>query len=174
MNTPFHLSFLVARLLRGSAFVLGSLLLGAVILLAQPPASTHSSGAQATPSPLSVAVGKSMILDSAQPVKRVAIGAPEMAEATAISRNEILINGKAAGETSLIVWTVDGGRRFYNLTVSSNLLIDRQEGIRRQLAIELPGQGVQLTAEGDTTFLRGTVKDLNSSERAERIARGDD
>ena len=44
------------------------------------------------------------------------------------------------------------------------------EGLRRELRTELPGQTVSVTAENNLIFLRGTVKDLNSSARAVQIA----
>src|SRR6202035_4328101 len=41
---------------------------------------------------------------------------------------------------------------------------------RRELRTELPGQTLHLNFENGTIFLRGTVKDLNSSDRAVQIA----
>ena len=38
----------------------------------------------------------------------------------AITPREVLINGKAAGETSLIVWQQGGNRLFFDLTVQRN------------------------------------------------------
>jgi hypothetical protein len=42
-------------------------------------------------------------------VQRVAIGLGEFAEATAVSPTEVLVNGKAPGETTLIIWKTGGG-----------------------------------------------------------------
>ena len=42
-------------------------------------------------------VGKSVLVDCAQPIQRVAIGLGDIAEATAISPTEIMVDGKAAG-----------------------------------------------------------------------------
>ena len=44
------------------------------------------------------------------------------------------------------------------------------EALRRELRTELPGQTVNVSAENNLIFLRGTVKDLNSSARAVQIA----
>ena len=44
------------------------------------------------------------------------------------------------------------------------------EGLRRQLRLELPGQNLKLSSENGIIFLRGTVKDLASSDRAMQIA----
>jgi pilus assembly protein CpaC len=120
---------------------------------------------------LSVAVGKTVLVDTALPIKRVALGLGEIAEVHATSPTEVMVSGKAPGETSLIIWDAKGGRQFFNVTVrqSSAISDDNLEGIRRELRLELPGQTVKLTVENGTIFMRGTVKDLNASERAIKI-----
>jgi len=166
-----------AQLYRGLVpLLLCALLLSAAGLSAQtaPPAAQISG--QEAAQPLTLAVGKSILIEGLQPVKRIAVGAPEIAEATAISHTEILVNGKAAGETSLILWDINGGRQFYNLSVHAGasqvdrLQTDRMQAVLRQLALELPGQKLQVSGEGDTLFLRGTVKDLSAADRAVKIA----
>lgn len=121
---------------------------------------------------LSVVVGRSVLLDCAQAVQRVAVGTAGIAEATVISPTEILVNGKAAGETSLILWERGGSREFFNLTVRSSQasVIDGLESVRRELNRELPGQAIKVNGEDGSIFLSGTAKDLNSSDRAVKIA----
>jgi pilus assembly protein CpaC len=121
---------------------------------------------------LSVVVGKSVLLDCANPVERVAVGMGGIAEATAVSPVEILINGKAPGETSLILWEKGGNREFFNVVVRAGLATanDRFEVIRRELNRQLPGQEVKISGENGAIFLSGTVKDLTSSDRAVQIA----
>jgi pilus assembly protein CpaC len=119
-----------------------------------------------------VEVGKAVLVDCAQPIKQVAIGAGEIAEATAISPTEIMITGKGAGATSLIVWDIHGGRQFFNVTVrpSAGLSGENLDAVRRELRTELPGQTIKVTYTNNNVFLRGTVADLTSSERAVEIA----
>ena len=64
-------------------------------------------------------VGKSVLVDCAQPIQRVAIGLGDIAEASAISPTEIMVDGKTPGETSLIIWDIHGGRQFFNVTVQT-------------------------------------------------------
>jgi pilus assembly protein CpaC len=119
-----------------------------------------------------VAVGKAVLVDCAQPIQRVAVGQDEIAEASAISPTEIMVTGKAAGETSLIIWDIHGGRQFFNVTVRANGAVsgDNLDTVRRELKTELPGQDVRLSYGNGNIFLRGTVKDLLSSSRAVEIA----
>ena len=121
---------------------------------------------------LSVAVGKSVLIDFARPVTRVALGLGEYAQATAMSPTEILLSGKAPGETSLIAWDMAGGRQFFNVTVRPTAKVsnDGLDAVRRELRTEFPGQVLKVTSENGVIFLRGTVKNLNNSERAVQIA----
>jgi pilus assembly protein CpaC len=83
-----------------------------------------------------------------------------------------MVNGKTPGQTSLIVWQRGGDRQFFNITVRRNTFesTDRLDAIRRELSIELPGQPIKVSSENGSIFLRGNVKDLNSSDRAVAIA----
>jgi pilus assembly protein CpaC len=138
------------------------------------PAPSQSAGAslQDSANELSVAVGKTVLVDCARPVARVAIGLGDVAEATAISPTEIMVNGKAAGETSLIIWDTNGGRQFFNVSVRASTAVsnDNLDAIRRELRTELPGQTLKISTEKGNVFLRGTVKNLTSSNRAVQIA----
>jgi len=113
-----------------------------------------------------------VLVDCQWPVARIAVGLGDIAEVHATSPSEIMVEGKTIGETSLIVWDTHGGRQFFNVTVraSSAGLNDSLDSIRRELRLELPGENLKVTSENGSIFLRGTVKDLNGSARAVRIA----
>ncbi len=117
-------------------------------------------------------VGKSVLVDCAQPIQRVAIGLGDIAEASAISPTEIMVDGKTPGETSLIIWDIHGGRQFFNVTVRppSTVSGDSLDAVRRELRSELPGQTIRVSYSNNSIFLRGTVNDLVSSSRAVQIA----
>lgn len=144
-------------------------------LRAQTPGSlqqaTGTSG-QDSANELFVTVGQSVLVDTTQPIVRVAVGMGDIAEATATSPTEVMVNGKIPGVTTLIVWEASGGRQFFKVTVrpSSYVQNDTLHGVERELRLELPGQHLQLSSDGGLIFLRGTVKDLNSSQRAFQIA----
>ncbi len=137
-----------------------------------PPVSQPAATIQDSANDLYVAVGKAVLVDTAKPIRRIAVGLGEIAETHAISRTEIMISGKTPGETSLIIWDTLGGRQFFNVKVSASAAasISNMDAIRRQLRMELPGQTVNATFDNNMVFLRGTVKDLTSSSRAVQIA----
>jgi pilus assembly protein CpaC len=139
---------------------------------AQTPATAESVAGKDQSNELSVTVGKSALVDFAKPVVRVAIGFGDIAEATAVSPSEVMVNGKAAGNTSLIVWEQGGGRQFFNVTVrpSHAAVDDSMVSLRRELKAALPGQNISVASENNLVFLRGTVNDLASSDRAVQIS----
>ncbi len=121
---------------------------------------------------LVVVAGQSVLIDCAKPIERVTVGLGDFAEAIAVSRSEILVNGKAPGDTSLIIWEQGGLRQFFNVKVrvGANQTEDRLEGIRRELENQLPGQPMKVSFDNGTIFLSGTANDLNSATRAVQIA----
>ncbi|KAA6459153.1 BON domain-containing protein [Acidobacteria bacterium AB60] len=134
--------------------------------------ATQAGQQQDVSNDLSVVAGRSVLLDCAQPVQRVAVGTAGVAEATVVSPTEILVNGKAAGETSLILWEKGGSREFFNVTVraSQSSAADGLDSVRRELKREFPDQAIRVAGENGSLFLSGTVKDLNSADRAVKIA----
>ena len=121
---------------------------------------------------LYVAVGKTVLVDTAKPIKRIAIGSADIAETHAINRTEIMVSGKVVGETSLIIWDTLGNRQFFNVKVSASSASSESslEAVRRQLRTELPGQNLKVSFDNNMIFLRGTVNNLNGSDRAVKIA----
>src|SRR5579863_6429959 len=135
-----------------------------VALFAQDNATNQTTASRE----LSVTVGKSVLVDSPQIIERISVANGDLAEAVAITPREVLINGKAPGETSLIVWQQGGNRLFFDLTVQRNE--SRIDDIRREMATEMGNQNVTLSVDGDTVFVRGTVQDLTTAQRAVQIA----
>lgn len=70
---------------------------------------------------LNIHIGHSDVLDFEQPVKRVAIANPEIADATVISPSQILVVGKALGATSMIVWSENEGHTKYRIRIQNEL-----------------------------------------------------
>jgi pilus assembly protein CpaC len=139
-----------------------------------PPPAAPASGGQDQSNDLSVTVGKSALVDFTKPVTRVAIGFGDVAEATAVSPTEVMVNGRAVGNTSLIVWEQGGERQFFNVVVhpSRAAIDDSVTALRRELRVAMPGQDINVASENSLIFLRGTVNDLASSDRAVQIASG--
>jgi len=132
-----------------------------------PPATSPD-----LPADLTLTVGKSVIVKSELPIERITVGLGDIAEVAAVSPDEVLVNAKTPGITSLIVWRRGGTKRFYDVRVTaSTFMIDsRIDAIRRELERELPDQSISLSFENENAFLRGSVKDVTSADRAVAIA----
>jgi hypothetical protein len=132
---------------------------GQLTLPAVPPAETPE---------ITVGVGKSFVLDSQANVQRVSVADGDLAEAVVVNPREILINGKGAGETSLIIWQQGGLRFRFDLKVRPGS--SRVQAVQRQLAEELPRGNLTVGFEDGNVYLRGTVDNLAEAERALMIA----
>jgi pilus assembly protein CpaC len=119
------------------------------------------------PGKLVVTVGKSLIIDSPMKIQRISVANGELIEAVAVNPKEVLINGKAGGETSLIIWQEGGNRLLYDLTVRLSPM--RLEVVRQQLARDFPNEDINVTYENETAFVRGTVKDVVAADRVMSI-----
>ncbi|HTP31149.1 MAG TPA: pilus assembly protein N-terminal domain-containing protein [Candidatus Acidoferrales bacterium] len=132
------------------------------------PSTTQQAGASAAPDKLMVTVGKSMIIDSPVNIQRISVANGDLVEAVAVNPKEVLINGKQAGETSLIIWQQGGNRLLYDLTV--RMSTNKLDAIRQQIARDYPNDEINVTYENDTPFVRGVVKDTTAADRVMSIA----
>ena len=116
---------------------------------------------------ISVSVNGSTVLDQAIGIRRISIANADIAEAVAVSTNEIVINGKAVGDTSLIVWDLKGSRSMLDVHVVANT--SKIDTVRAELLKEAAAD-VTIDAQEGTVFLNGTVANETSAVRAFNIA----
>jgi pilus assembly protein CpaC len=105
------------------------------------------------PSPtISVTVNKSMVFRLAEKAKRVSVSQPEVADVMVVAPSQLLINGKAVGTTSLIVFNEKGDVANYDLVVLPDV-----SALRSQLSVLFPNEKIELTTSGPSIVLRGEV-----------------
>jgi pilus assembly protein CpaC len=104
---------------------------------------------------LDVTIGKSQVLNLQEPFTRVSVTNPAIADVFVVTPNQILVNGKAVGTTSLVAFyptkTV-----FFDLVVQSDLAL-----LRERLKQVAPRDDIQIHPAQDAIILDGNV----SSER---------
>ena len=66
---------------------------------------------------LRVLTGKSLLIDLKNDAKRVSVANPQVAEVMIISPRQVMVNGLADGETSVIVWDRSGNYKMYSMIV---------------------------------------------------------
>jgi pilus assembly protein CpaC len=116
---------------------------------------------------MTIAKGASLLLENDGTIQRFSIGDPTVAEATVLSPREVLISGKTLGVTTLLVWNADASVKLYSVEVTADAA-----GLERYLNTVLPGQGVTVSATGNTVTLSGQVRDASVASRAVEIAKG--
>jgi pilus assembly protein CpaC len=115
---------------------------------------------------LHLTTGRSMVLTPDFDVMRIAITNPAIADATVVQPREILIDGKAPGTISLIIWGGAGQRVQYDVVVEQPV-----PGLEQQLRQLFPGEEIQVTLNADAIVLSGRVSSTQVMIRAAEVAR---
>ncbi len=101
---------------------------------------------------ISVTVNKSMVFRLAQRAKRVSVSQPQVADVVVVGPSQLLINGKAVGTTSLIVFDDKGEVTNYDLIVTPDV-----GALRTQLRVVFPNEKVEVSTSGPALVLKGEV-----------------
>lgn len=137
-----------------ATLVLALLSLGATAARAADPALLR----------LEVTIGKSQVLNLQEPFARVSVTNPAIADVFVVTPNQILINGKAVGTTSLVVFyptkTV-----FFDVLVQTDLAL-----LRERLKDVAPRDAIQVHAAQDAIILEGNVSSERTTAGAIEVA----
>src|SRR5688572_12171555 len=98
----------------------------AVIALMLVPLFEGAAQPQTAPT-ISVTVNKSMVFRLAERAKRVTVSQPQVADVIVVAPSQLLINGKAVGTTSLIVFDEKGEVANYDLIVVPDVIALRSQ-----------------------------------------------
>lgn len=111
--------------------------------------------------------GKSMVLDSVQPIKRVSVADPETATIMLLSPNQIYLTGVKPGTTNLTLWGFDGRvSKVYDVSVSPDVS-QLKEMLHRILPDE---RNIRVIAAGESITMSGTVKSSSNVSTALELA----
>jgi len=109
---------------------------------------------------LQVKANQSMLIDSAENIRRVSIAKPEIADVQVISPRQLLIIGRSAGTTTLIYWNEQEVPTTVDLTIGINV-----DEAREDLKKIAPDDTFEVSGWGDTLVLSGTVGTEASQNR---------
>jgi pilus assembly protein CpaC len=123
-------------------------------------------------SSLELAFGRSRVLGASEPVTRIAVSDPRIADYLLVGSKQVYVYGKAIGQTHLLLW--NGDRLLQQIDI--NVSVDLGE-LRRSLAELLPGETqIGVRNLGTSIVLTGTVADAIAADQAvgfvEAYARG--
>lgn len=125
--------------------------LGVVFFLGLWMVATIAQAQQTTPT-ITVTVNKSLIFSLPQKARRVSVTQPEVADVTVVAPNQLLINGKSVGVTSLVIWPQTGDIINYDLVVSPDV-----DALRRQLKALFSEEKIEVSTSGPAIVLKGEV-----------------
>src|SRR6266446_4175828 len=117
--------------------------------------------AQSGTQELKLTVGKSVVIDYPSDIGRISTSNPDIVDAVPITSREILINAKANGQSTLVVWSKTGERSFFAVTVDMNL-----ESIQKLLKETFPNEPIEIRASRDSASLNGRVSSPAVGDRA--------
>jgi pilus assembly protein CpaC len=127
---------------------------------------TNASSIQpASPLTLHLIVGRSFFLNSADKLRRVYVSNPAVLDAMTASPFEVVITAKAAGTSSLVMWSVTGQPKIYTVLADVDVA-----GLRDSVAQALPGDHVEVEAQEGRIHLTGVVDSDAASDEAARLA----
>jgi pilus assembly protein CpaC len=113
---------------------------------------------------LDVTIGKSQVLNLQEPFTRVSVTNPAIADVFVVTPNQILINGKAVGVTSLVVF-------YPTKTVFFDLLVQTDLGLlRERLKQVAPRDDIRIHPAQDAIILDGTASSDRTIAGAVEVA----
>jgi len=114
-----------------------------------------------TPQSLHLLVGRSIVITSPTRIKRVSLADPTIADAVVVSPTQVVINGKAPGGVSLILWDEAGQSQQFEVSVDIDIL-----GLSQKIHEVFPAERVSIETSGTAVMLSGRI---SSEEVADKI-----
>jgi pilus assembly protein CpaC len=133
----------------------------------QGPTATQASSETESPgaAPLRVMVGKSLLINTTERLKRVSVTDAGVADAIVVTPTQILVHGRSAGEVSLLIWDELERSRSFDLRVD----VDVSATIEEEKRI-FPDEQISVTPSRSAIVLSGHVSTEDVSKRAGQIA----
>jgi pilus assembly protein CpaC len=149
--------------------------LALVIALQQAAPAAPPSTAPAAPQPaqpaaadpiekVQLTAGRSTVIGTTFDITRIAVTNPAIADAVVVQPQEILIDGKAPGTVSLIVWGRTS-RKQYDLVIEPPV-----HNLEQQLQTLFPGEDITVNFTDEAIILSGRVSSNQIMLRAAEIA----
>ncbi|HZQ96483.1 MAG TPA: type II and III secretion system protein family protein [Candidatus Sulfotelmatobacter sp.] len=134
-----------------------------------PAAETQTTLPQSQPAPgaapLRVMVGKSLLINTTERLKRISVTDPAIAFAQVITPTQILVHGKTPGEVSLLIWDELERSRSFDLRVDVDVSACAEEERR-----VFPDERISVTPSRAAIVLSGHVSTEDVSKRAGELA----
>lgn len=115
--------------------------------------------------PLRVMVGKSLLINTTEQLKRISVTDDSIASARVITPTQILVHGKSPGEVSLLIWDLLERSRSFDLRVDVDVSACAEEERR-----VFPDEQISVTPSRAAIVLSGHVSTEDVAKRAGELA----
>jgi pilus assembly protein CpaC len=134
---------------------------------AQSPitASQEAQPETRSAAPLRVMVGKSLLINTSERIKRVSVTDAAIADPLVVAPKQILVHGRAPGEVSLLIWDELERSRSFDLRVDVDVSAAAEEEKR-----VFPDEQIAVTPSRSAIVLSGHVSTEDVAKRAGMIA----
>jgi pilus assembly protein CpaC len=112
-----------------------------------------------------VFVGKSVLVNVQAPMTRVLSSNPIVVETLAISPTQVVVEGKSAGTSSLILWDEAGRSQILDVVVDLDV-----SSLRNAIQRTYPDSKLEVQADGARLILTGSVTDPKQAEDLAKMA----
>lgn len=112
-----------------------------------------------------IVINKSALITLKNPIERILIANPSIADIVTVSPTQFIVNGKAIGTTTLIVWEKDGKISFFDISV-----IGDTADLSLRIKEILPGEKINVRFIKDTIILSGKASKEQDVKKAIQIA----
>ena len=119
---------------------------------ASSPPSVASQTAPAEGETVHVLVGKSIVINVQEPLSRVLSSNSDAVETIATSPTQVVVEGKSAGASSLILWGKDGHSQVLDVVADIDIA-----GLRGAIQKTYPKEDIDVEADGPHLLLTGTA-----------------
>ena len=146
------------------------LLLFALTLLGVSPRLARAQSVVTTDSiiKLSLSIGRSIPLSTTDPIIKVAVANPDIANVVVVTERDVLISGKALGETDVVLWATNRPRVHYRVSVRAPsdrrmvLLSVRLAEVRRDVLRQIGISARQTSKQSNTRIGSGVFRNDNA------------
>jgi len=114
--------------------------------------------------PITLTVGRGELVQFADEASRVSVSDPSTADAVVVSAHEVVLNGKAPGNTTIMIWH-GGNISPFSVTVQPDL-----SDVQKHIRAAFPTEQIDVSSSKDTIMLSGVVTDAEISKQAASIA----
>jgi pilus assembly protein CpaC len=129
------------------------------------PPSPSAQSVTAGAAPLRVMVGKSLLINTTERLKRVSVTDPSVADALVVTPTQVLVNGLSPGEVSLLIWDELERSRSFDLRVDVDITAASEEMHRL-----FPNEEISVTPSRSAIVLSGHVTTEDVAKHAGALA----